>query len=232
MVGGVLALVHAVLLSTASSAAMVTGLSHEVLVATAPGTVPALSRDVVADGRIDPGEWSGAREVRVNGMRVRLGERGDVLAVAVELEAPGISSLVLGTADRIWILHASAALGTGEYRCAANGTCSRTRDFQFTCRDPSSAPAAEACRKEFRSAEGWIANVSPSGARTREFLIDRRKFGAAGTPLSLLVTGLELPEQARRWPAGDDEAGSVKLQQGYLEEQIRFSPRSWFTVRR
>jgi len=232
VVGGVLALVHALLLSSVSSAPAVPGPSREVLVAIPPGTIPALSRDVVADGRIDPGEWAGAREVRVEGMRVRLGERGDVLAVAVELEGPGISSLVLGTAERIWILHASAALGTGEYRCAASGPCSRTRDFQFTCRDPSSAPAAEACRKEFRSAEGWIGTVSSSGARTREFLIDRRKFGAAGTPLSLLVTGLELPERARRWPAGDDEAGSVKLQQGFLEERVRLSPRSWFTIRR
>jgi hypothetical protein len=203
------------------------------LLAAAPaGDVPALSRDVVPDGRIDPAEWKGAREVRVDGMRVRLGRRAGVLAVAVELERPGISSLVVGTGDRVWVLHASAALGTGEYRCAADGVCTRTRSFDFTCRDPSSAPAAEACRKEFRSAEGWIGNVSPSGARTREFLIDLGRFGPAGTALGLVVTGLVLPDQGRRWPAGDDEAGTVKLQQGFLEERMRFSPRSWFGVRR
>jgi hypothetical protein len=89
---GVLALVHAVLLSAGS----VPGLQHEVLAATVPGTVPALRRDILPDGRIDPGEWTGAREIRVDGMRVRLGERGDVLAVAVELDGPGISSLVTG----------------------------------------------------------------------------------------------------------------------------------------
>ena len=203
------------------------------LIAAAPSTeVPALSRDVVADGRIDPAEWAGARQVSVEGMRVRLGRRGDVLAVAVELERPGISSLLVGTADRVWVLHASAALGTGEYRCAADGTCTRTRGFQFTCRDPSSAPAAKACREEFRSAEGWIGNVSPSGARTREFLIDLGRFGTPGTPLGLVVTGLVLPDQDKRWPEGDDEAGTVKLQQGYLEERMRLSPRSWFAVRR
>jgi len=85
------------------------------LIAATPSTnVPALARDVVADGRIDPAEWEGAREVSVEGLRVRLGRRGDVLAVAVELEGPGISSLVIGTADRVWVLHASAALGTGD----------------------------------------------------------------------------------------------------------------------
>ena len=214
----------------AGAIASVPDLGREVLVATPPGSVPALARDVVADGRIDPAEWAGAREIRAGGMRVRLGARGDVLAVAVELERTGISSLLVGTADRVWILHASAALGTGEYRCATDGTCTRTRGFQFTCRDPSSAPAAEACRKEFRSAEGWIGNVSPSGTRTREFLIDLRKFGA-GAPLALVVTGLVIPDQGKRWPAGDDEAGTVKLQQGILEDRMRLSPGSWFIVR-
>ena len=203
-----------------------------VLIAGAPSTdVPALSHDIVADGRIDPAEWAGAREISVEGMRVRLGRRGDVLAVAVQLERPGISSLLVGTADRVWVLHASAALGTGEYRCAADGTCTRTRGFQFTCRDPSNAPAAESCRKEFRSAEGWIGNVSPSGAKTREFLIDLRRFGS-GVPLGLVVTGLVLPDQGKRWPAGDDDAGTVRLQQGYLEERMRLSPRSWLAVAR
>ena len=221
-------LVHAVLLAAAIS---VPDAARDLLVATPPASVPALAHEVVADGRIDPAEWAGARQIRVDGMRVRLGTRGDVLAVAVELERTGISSLIVGTADRVWILHASAALGTGEYRCASDGTCTLTRGFQFTCRDPSSAPAAEACRKEFRSAEGWIGNASPSGARTREFLIDLPRFGA-GAPLGLVVTGLVLPDQGKRWPAGDDEAGTVKLQQGILEERMRFSPRSWFSVRR
>lgn len=193
--------------------------------------VPSLGKDVRPDGRIDSAEWAGAREIRAEGMRVRLGRRGDVLAVAVELEAPGISSLVLAAGDRAWVVHASAALGTGEYQCA-DGACTRTREFDFRCRDPSSSPAAEACRKEFRKAEGWIGNVSPSGTKTREFLVDLPRFAAAGAPVSLLITGLEFPDQARRWPAGNDDAGSVKLQQGFLEERTRFAPGSWLQIRR
>jgi hypothetical protein len=204
-----------------------------VLVASAASPdVPVLGRDVAADGRLDSAEWAGAREVRADGMRIRLGRRGDVLAVAVELEATGISSLLVAAGDRVWVLHASAALGTGEYRCAADGACARTREFDYRCRDPSSAPASVACRKEFRSADGWIANVDPSGTRTREFLIDLRRFGTSRTPLSLAVTGLVLLDRALRWPAGDDDAGSVKLQQGFLEERMRFTPRSWFGVGR
>jgi hypothetical protein len=91
---------------------------------------------------------------------------------------------------------------------------------------------AEACRKEFRSAEGWIGNVSPSGTKTREFLVDLQRFAAAGAPVSLLITGLEFPDKARRWPAGNDDAASVKLQQGFLEERTRFVPGSWLQIRR
>jgi hypothetical protein len=204
-----------------------------VLVASAASPeVPALGRAVAADGRVDSAEWAGAREVRAGGMRIRLGTRGDVLAVAVQLEATGISSLLIGAGDRVWVLHASAALGTGEYRCAADGACTRTREFDYRCRDPSSAPAAVKCRTDFRKADGWIANADPSGTRTREFLIDLHHFGSAGTPLALAVTALVLPDRALRWPAGDDDAGSVKLQQGFLEERMRFTPRSWVAVPR
>ena len=185
-----------------------------------------------ADGRLEASEWVGARETPASGLRVRLGRRGDVLAVAVELDAPGISSLLLAAGDRLWVLHASAALGTGEYRCAADGACTRTREFDYRCRDPSAAPAAEGCRKEFRAAEGWIANVDPSGTRTREFLVDLGRFGAAGTTVGLVVTGLVIPDRAGRWPAGDDDAGSVRLQQGFLEERMRFTPKRWSQVAR
>ena len=200
--------------------------------AAAPVEVPALQKEVATDGRIEASEWAGAREVQADGLRVRLGRRGDVLAVAVELAGDGISSLLVGAGDRVWVLHASAAIGTGEYRCAADGACTRTRQFDYRCRDPSDAPAAVRCRSEFRSADGWVANVEPSANRTREFLIDLRRFGAAGTPLTLAVTGLVLPDQARSWPAGKDDAGSVKLQQGYLEERMRFTPRKWFMIER
>ncbi len=198
---------------------------------TLPSEVPFLAREVTPDGHLDAAEWVGAREVRADGMRVRLGRRGEVLAVAVELEAPGISTLLLGSGDRVWVLHVSAALGTGEYRCANGSACTRTRDFDYRCRDPSSSPAAERCRTEFRRGDGWIANVNPQGTRTREFLVDVRRFGAEGQPVFLAVTGLVFPERAGRWPAGDDDAGSLKLQQGFLGESARFSPRTWWPIR-
>ena len=120
----------------------------------------------------------------------------------------------------------------GPYRCTSDGRCTRTRDFEFRCRDPSAVPAAEQCRRDFRAREGWIASVEPSGSRTREFLLDPGRFGAEGAPLFLAVTGLTLPEKATRWPAAKDDAGTVKLQQGFLTEKARFSPRSWFALRR
>jgi hypothetical protein len=165
-------------------------------------------------------------------MHAVLESQGGVLTATVQLEGPGISSLVLGSGDRVWVLHASAALGTGEYRCPADGPCARVRDFDYRCRDPSSSPEAERCRREFRAAEGWVANVDPRGARTRTFEVDLPRFGAAGAPVFLTVTGLIFPDRAARWPAASDDAGALELQRGVLAEVMRFTPRSWFGVRR
>jgi len=172
------------------------------------------------------------REISVRGMRAVLETRADVLSATVQLEGPGISSLILGSGDRVWVLHASAALGTGEYRCPAEGPCVRVRDFDYRCRDPSASPEAERCRREFRAAEGWVANVDPRGTRTRGFRVDLRRFGAEGAPVFLTVTGLTFPDRAARWPAGQDDAGALALQQGLLAERARFSPRTWSAVPR
>ncbi|HTS82184.1 MAG TPA: hypothetical protein VMH40_16385 [Myxococcaceae bacterium] len=196
-----------------------------------PSGIPALSGPVQPDGRVDAREWAGALDVQFEGLRVRLGTRGDVLAVAVELEGPGIATLLLGTRDRIWVLHASAALGTGQYHCAGDGTCVRRRDLAYRCRDPGGSPAAERCRTEFRTTEGWVANVAPQAGLAREFLVDRSHFGRPDQPLFLAVTGLVLPERPARWPSGLDDASSVKLQQGFLGERARFSVDTWFPVR-
>jgi hypothetical protein len=104
--------------------------------------------------------------------------------------------------------------------------------LRLPCRDPSSSPAAERCRTEFRQREGWIANVDPRGTRIREFLVDVRRFGAKGQPVFLAVTGLTFPERAGRWPAGDDDTGSLKMQQGFLGDSARFSPWAWWPIPR
>ena len=192
--------------------------------------VPSLEGRAADAGQAPP---SGpGREVSVPGMRAVIDVRGAVLTATVQLDGAGISSLVLGSGDRVWVLHASAALGTGEYRCPAEGPCRRVRDFDYRCRDPSSSPEAERCRREFRAADGWVANVDPRGTLTRTFQVDLPRFGAGGAPVFLAVTGLTFPDRPARWPAGDDDAGALSLQQGMLAERARFSPRSWSAVRR
>jgi len=43
---------------------------------------------------------------------------------------------------------------------------------------------------------------------------------------------LTFPDRGARWPASDDDAGSVKLQQGFLERQASFTPGRWLQVGR
>jgi hypothetical protein len=189
---------------------------------------PAIAVDPVqVDGVIGPDEWRDGREATLGSGRAKLRRVGDDLAVLVDLGGPGIATVLVASGDRVWLLHASAALGTGEYRCRPDGGCARTRDFAWSCRDPSDRPEARACRESFLAAEGWLANVNPEAGRTREFLISGRRFGR---PLRVVVTGLTFPEKARTWPPVTDDAASLAVQQGSLPPEARFLTPSWAEV--
>jgi hypothetical protein len=193
--------------------------------------IPSLGGPILADGRSTPSAWAGARIVEQRGVTIRLGRAGGAIAIRTETADPSIATILVAAADRVWLLHASAALGTGEYRCQSEGGCARVRDFGWSCRDPSDNPEAVACREAFRTREGWLGNVDPQGGRVREFLIVPGRFSAEGS-LRMVVTVLTLPEQAMGWPAVADETASVAVQQGALPEAARFSVGSWLEVPR
>ena len=195
-----------------------------------PESLPTLAGPVSFDGRSGAGAWAGARVVDVRGGTVRLGRVDRGIAVRTETASPSIATLAVAASDRIWLLHASAALGTGEYRCQADGRCSRTRDFEWSCRDTSDRPEAVACRDAFLAKEGWVANVDPEGGRVREFLIQPERFG--GGPPRLVVTVLTLPAAPVSWPVVSDDAASLAVQQGALPEAARFDVARWLDVPR
>jgi hypothetical protein len=196
-----------------------------------PGGVafPSLGGPILADGRSTASAWAGARTVEQRGVTIRLGRTGEAIAIRTETGEPSIATILVAAADRVWLLHASAALGTGEYRCQPDGGCARVRDFEWNCRDPSDRPEAAACREAFRTREGWLGNVDPQGGRVREFLIVPGHFAGEGS-LRMVVTVLTLPEQAVSWPAVADDSASVAVQQGALSDAARFSVGAWLEV--
>jgi hypothetical protein len=156
----------------------------------------------------------------------RLAREGDVLHVNMEVENGGIGSLMIQSGDRLWILHASAALGTGIYTRDGDHW-RRTQDFTFECRDN----ADTACRSGFRDRAGWIANVEPRGGADRRFEVDVPRFGTS--PRIAIAYLLFEPQAVVRWPADvDDDAVSLAVQQGMLPETIRVRPERWAEVAR
>lgn len=198
-----------------------------------PGGVafPTLPGPILANGRSTATAWAGARVVEQGGATIRLGRTGEGIAIRTETVEPSIATILVAAADRVWLLHASAALGTGEYRCQSEGRCARLRDFEWSCRDPSDRPEAVACREAFRAKEGWLGNVDPRGGRVREFLILPERLPGGGS-LRIVVTVLTLPEKAVSWPAVADDSASVAVQQGALPDAAQFSVGAWLEVPR
>jgi len=140
----------------------------------------------------------------------------------MEVGNRGIGSLLVQSGDRLWILHASAALGTGVYRRDGE-EWRRVQDFDYTCRDADDT----ACRDAFRAREGWIATVARGGA-DRRFEVDLPRFGPSPR---IAVTYLILePESAVGWPRVDDDAVSLPVQEGRLPETIRVRLERWAEI--
>lgn len=190
--------------------------------------LPPIAGPVTGEGRSPASTWSGAGLVQQGEATLRLGRVPDGIAVRIETQRRSIATALVSASGRVWLLHASAALGTGEYRCQPDGGCARVRDFEWSCRDPSDKPEALACRDAFRAKEGWIGNVTPQGGNVRELVIVPERFG--GLPLRLVVTVLTLPDQAQTWPAVKDDSASLAVQQGILPDAARFEPGTWLEV--
>jgi hypothetical protein len=156
--------------------------------------------------------------------RALLRRDGQVLHIAMEVGNRGIGSVLVQSSDRLWVLHASAALGTGVYRRDGEAW-RRVQDFDYQCRDNGDT----ACRDAFRAREGWIANVAARTGADRRFELDLPRFGPSPR---IAVTYLILePESAVGWPANlDDDAVSLPVQEGRLPETIRVRLDRWAEV--
>jgi hypothetical protein len=147
---------------------------------------------------------------------------GDILDVTMSVGNRGIGSVLIQAGDRLWVLHASAALGTGIYR-RDGASWRRAQDFDFQCREAGDTE----CRAAFRKREGWIANVATGGA-DRTFEIDLARF--APSPRIAVTYLIVEPTSVLAWPRADDDSGSLELQQGQLPDTLRMQLDRWAEV--
>jgi len=143
------------------------------------------------------------------------------LRVDVE-HGPRIASLYLVRGDRLWVLHASAALGTAEYERRA-GRWRLVHGFRFACRGEGPA-----CRAAFARREGWSAEISETGGdRSFELASSFAPPGAQFTVVSLDPRTAETTPDVRACPGIAGDVVGAALQAGDPPDELAIDPRDW-----
>jgi hypothetical protein len=193
------------------------------------------SAAVVIDGRTDGAEWSGARREGASpgGLQVRLQHDGAALYIAIASPSDGFTSLCLGSADSVRILHASAALGAIEYRRVDRTWTPDQTSFVYGMRDPGLTGAAVAARQAYFVEHGWVASTAGMGGnRVQEFKIDARRLGPK-TRLAAAYYVTTGTGSVLSWPDSmptGDGCAALALVRGEVVSGLTFDPSRWAPI--
>ncbi len=185
---------------------------------------------VSLDGILAVEEWEGAARFAMRGGgEILLRARGGELLVGVRGVGPGFPHVALATGDSVWILHASAALGTITY---ARDGHDRWRPVQrpvWELRDTTLSAQAREARQAYLDEHGWVASTARMGSEGEaEFVIRLDRFG--GVEARLAVACLVVPRrlEAPRWPdALPDGMNSGELLAGHTPDSLDLRPSGW-----
>ena len=181
------------------------------------------------DGTIVPGEWDGAtRATGSNGLEVFLLPTDSALFVAVRGAGDGFPHLALIKGDAVFLLHASAALGTAMY--GGDGERKHLlQPFDFRVRGTALSGPDQAERDAFYAQEGWVASTIRMGVTGEtEFKIARSLFDPGGR---IAVAYWSEDAGVTRWPAAlMDGVTLERMVQGNLAAEAEFRPEEWGRV--
>jgi hypothetical protein len=191
-------------------------------------TVPVGPAPLI-DGTISPGEWDQAWQGKLaDSSELFLLHEEGFLYLAVRSSTPDmiVGNVHLQRGDEIFILHTSAALGTGVYQEQEAGW-KLIRDFAWCCRMTGQSETARTEREAFLQAEGWTGINSRVGSPNElEYKIELREneLRLALSVLRATETDVKIP-----WPA-DLMDDVIRLTPGGLPEWMDFSPEDWVTI--
>jgi len=182
-------------------------------------------RAPVIDGVVRTGEWKGAltRPLEGGGRAHFLHDGTDLYVGLSELPGKGwgYGALMLGDADTVVVLHASAQVGSAVYvvRTDTNARTWRPLAPDYTWKKADRLYAEE----------GWMADVAPEdGAKGREFRIALRTVGERRLGLVYLVQTKGEESAALRLPAG--LAIDRRVPDGWNPDSIAIAPENWLRV--
>ncbi|MEE8105413.1 MAG: hypothetical protein V3T86_07755 [Planctomycetota bacterium] len=181
------------------------------------------------DGDIAAAEWKGAVKLELGGSSIRAQHDGKTLSLGVRGGSAGFLSLFIRHKERVYVLHASARLGTAVYEKKGD-RFELKRGFEY-----------EKPSDEFLKREGWRATTMKQGNPVMECLVDLKKFGVdpaakdanARTLRVAVVHGFPGMPGAKvtAWPKKlGDATGNQKLILGHTPSSLAFSCDAWATL--
>jgi hypothetical protein len=194
------------------------------------------SSAVTIDGNLTPDEWKDATraELTSDGSvfykadtdAVYLGLRGDTTGWATVY-------LTADAGKTVYVLHASAALGTAIFRQTGD-RWSLTQSFEWAARHTDDNTAAKTARQAFYQQHGWIANVSDGGGnREREYKISRSFFTGGSLQLAVVYAAETRPLTLQHFPATlADATLNLPLIRGETPADLAFDIVHWQPIDR
>ena len=184
------------------------------------------------DGRIDDAEWTASvREQTRGGLQVRLQQDAASLFIGVTSPGSGFVSVCLANGERVRILHASAALGSVNYRRDDAGDWVAAEiSFAYGMRNTALDAVATSERRAYLAKHGWVASTARmGGGHVQEVQVALRGL-TPDTRLALAYYLTSGEGSVLYWPEAlspTDGCNDLQLVRGNVPTRLRFDARRW-----
>ncbi|MGH7471833.1 MAG: hypothetical protein ACRENP_28110 [Longimicrobiales bacterium] len=202
---------------------------------TTAGRLPAQAREASwlqrLDGVVNADETAGWIEHKMEGGgQVYLRRSGNVLEIAIRTSPLMVASLCLATANRVTVLHASAALGSVTY--TRSGSSFHTEQaFEWRMREGDMSPATHQRRLEYFTTNGWVANTTRMGTPGHvELRLALDRYPPEDLYIALGV--MNQLGQVTGWPQSAGACAHAQLVAGTAPRALDFSTERWISLPR
>jgi hypothetical protein len=211
------------------------GLVIALLMSAAPATqlpaqISAASWTQRLDGVVNANEIDGWLAHEIDGGQLYLRRTGSLLEILIRTRPLLVASLCLATADRVSVLHASAALGSVTY--TRSGSSFQTdQAFAWRMRETDMSAATQQRRLEYFTNEGWVANTTGMGTPGHvEWRVALDRYPAGDLFIALGLMSQSNPGQIAGWPQRAGACAHQPLVAGNAPSTLDFRPALWTVV--
>ena len=182
------------------------------------------------DGEILEMEWKDAEAYQLNsGVEVYIQLSESVLYVGLKGRSDGWAHVYLNSGDTIWILHASAALGSSTY-VRDNNSWRNVSCYNWELRDSEINDEATARMEAYYSKNGWVSNNNAmTKTQSAEYRINLEFFNTGEIRLAAFYASSAMNPPV--FPEGiSDATGDQQIVFGNCPDEVTFMPDKWQVI--